>query len=134
MLLRCIGIGFARSNTPKSIMFLLPWPYARFSKIAIRVYLAVSISNVRCHGNHNGKCEARNSHRFHGLVSSDRFPRSCTVKPFCWTRSMSKRITEKVATDAIGQAIGRENSPSDGALALHDDQSRPVHLHTPMPP
>ena len=37
-------------------------------------------------------------------------------------RSMSERITEKVAIDAIGQAVGREGPPGDGGLVFHDDQ------------
>lgn len=37
-------------------------------------------------------------------------------------RSMSERITEKVAIDAIGQAVGREGPPDDGSLVFHDDQ------------
>ena len=36
--------------------------------------------------------------------------------------SMSERITEKVAIDAIGQAVGREGPPDDGGLVFHDDQ------------
>lgn len=36
--------------------------------------------------------------------------------------SMSDRITEKLAIDAIEQAIGREDPPSDGSLVFHDDQ------------
>ncbi len=36
--------------------------------------------------------------------------------------SMSNRITEKIAIDAIEQAIGRENPPDDGSLVFHDDQ------------
>lgn len=36
--------------------------------------------------------------------------------------SMSERITEKVAIDAIAQAVGREDPPDDGGLVLHDDQ------------
>lgn len=36
--------------------------------------------------------------------------------------SMSERITEKVAIDAIEQAVGRENPPEDGSLIFHDDQ------------
>lgn len=36
--------------------------------------------------------------------------------------SMSERITEKVAIDAIGQAVGREGPPDDGSLVFHDDQ------------
>ena len=35
-------------------------------------------------------------------------------------RSMSERITEKVAIDAIGQAVGREGPPEDGGLVFHD--------------
>lgn len=37
-------------------------------------------------------------------------------------RSMSDRIAEKVAVDAIGQAVGREGPPGDGGLVFHDDQ------------
>ena len=37
-------------------------------------------------------------------------------------RSMSERITEKVAIDAIEQAVGREGPPDDGGLVFHDDQ------------
>lgn len=36
--------------------------------------------------------------------------------------SMSERITEKVAIDAIEQAVGREGPPDDGGLVFHDDQ------------
>ena len=36
--------------------------------------------------------------------------------------SMSERITEKVAIDAIEQAVGREDPPDDGGLVFHDDQ------------
>ena len=36
--------------------------------------------------------------------------------------SMSDRITEKVAIDAIEQAVGREGPPDDGSLVFHDDQ------------
>lgn len=36
--------------------------------------------------------------------------------------SMSERITEKLAIDAIEQAIGREDLPDDGSLVFHDDQ------------
>ena len=36
--------------------------------------------------------------------------------------SMSGRITEKVAIDAIGQAVGREGPPDDGSLVSHDGQ------------
>ena len=37
-------------------------------------------------------------------------------------RSMPGRITEKVAIDAIGQAVGREGPPDDGNLVFHDGQ------------
>lgn len=37
-------------------------------------------------------------------------------------RSMSERITEKVAIDAIEQAVGREDPPDDGGLVFHDGQ------------
>ena len=37
-------------------------------------------------------------------------------------RSMSERITGKVAIDAIGRAVGGEGPPDDGSLAFHDDQ------------
>lgn len=37
-------------------------------------------------------------------------------------RSMSERITEKVAVDAIEQAVGREDPPDDGNLVFHDGQ------------
>ncbi len=36
--------------------------------------------------------------------------------------SMSERITEKVAIDAIEQAVGREGPPDDGSPIFHDDQ------------
>ena len=36
--------------------------------------------------------------------------------------SMSERITEKVAIDAMEQAVGREDPPDDGSLVFHDDQ------------
>ena len=37
-------------------------------------------------------------------------------------RSMSERITGKVAIDAIGRAVGREDPPDDGSLVFHDGQ------------
>ena len=37
-------------------------------------------------------------------------------------RSMSERIAERVAIDAMGQAVGREGPPDDGSLVFHDDQ------------
>ena len=36
--------------------------------------------------------------------------------------SMSERIAEKVAIDAIGQAVGREGPPDDDGLVFHDGQ------------
>lgn len=36
--------------------------------------------------------------------------------------SMSSRITEKLAIDALDQAVGRENPPNDYSLVFHDDQ------------
>ena len=36
--------------------------------------------------------------------------------------SMSGRITEKLAIDALEQAVGREDPPDDFSLAFHDDQ------------
>ena len=36
--------------------------------------------------------------------------------------SMSGRITEKAAIDAIGRAVGREGPPDDGGLVFHDGQ------------
>ena len=36
--------------------------------------------------------------------------------------SMSDRITEKLAIDALEQAVGREDPPSDYSLVFHDDQ------------
>ena len=36
--------------------------------------------------------------------------------------SMSEHITEKVAIDAIEQAVGREGPPDDGSLVFHGDQ------------
>ena len=37
-------------------------------------------------------------------------------------RSVSERITGKVAIDAIGRAVGGEGPPDDGSLAFHGDQ------------
>lgn len=37
-------------------------------------------------------------------------------------RSMSERITERVAIDAMGQAVSREGPPDDGSLVFHDGQ------------
>ena len=46
----------------------------------------------------------------------DAFPRKAVG------RSMSERITERVAIDAIEQAVGREGPPDGGGLAFHDGQ------------
>lgn len=35
---------------------------------------------------------------------------------------VSDRIAERLATGALGQAVGRENPPDDHALVFHDDQ------------
>ena len=37
-------------------------------------------------------------------------------------RSMPGRVTEKVAIDAMGQAVGGEGPPDDGGLVFHDGQ------------
>lgn len=36
--------------------------------------------------------------------------------------SMSDRIIEKVAVDAMEQAVSRENPPDDGSFVFHNDQ------------
>ena len=36
--------------------------------------------------------------------------------------SMSGRVTEKAAIDAMGQAVGREGPPDGGGLVFHDGQ------------
>lgn len=36
--------------------------------------------------------------------------------------SMSDRITEKLAIDALAQAVGREGPPDDFSLVFHDDR------------
>lgn len=36
--------------------------------------------------------------------------------------SMSGRMTEKLVTDALGQAVGRESPPGDFSLVFHDNQ------------
>ena len=36
--------------------------------------------------------------------------------------SMSDRVTERLATDALGQAVGREGPPGDYSPVFHDDQ------------
>lgn len=41
--------------------------------------------------------------------------------------SVSERITEKVAIDAMEQAVGREGPPDDGSLVFHES-GRAVHL------
>ena len=35
---------------------------------------------------------------------------------------MSGRMTEKLVTDALGQAVGRESPPGDFSLVFHDGQ------------
>ena len=35
---------------------------------------------------------------------------------------MRRGITEKLATDALNQAVGRESPPTDYSLVFHDDQ------------
>lgn len=45
---------------------------------------------------------------------------ACHRKVVGW--SMSERITEKLAIDALEQAVGREDPPSDFSLVFHDDQ------------
>lgn len=35
---------------------------------------------------------------------------------------MSERMTEKLVTDALEQAVGRESPPDDLSLVFHDDQ------------
>ena len=35
---------------------------------------------------------------------------------------MSERMTEKLVTDALEQAVGRESPPDDFSLVFHDDQ------------
>lgn len=35
---------------------------------------------------------------------------------------MSERTTEKLVTDALGQAVGRESPPGDFSLVFHDNQ------------
>ena len=46
----------------------------------------------------------------------DAFPRKAVGRP------MPERITEKLAIDAIDQAVGRGNPPNDGRLVFHNDQ------------
>lgn len=54
--------------------------------------------------------------RLHLAAAIDAFSRKAAGRP------MSERIVEKVAIDAIGQAVGREGPPGDGGLVFHDDQ------------
>lgn len=37
-------------------------------------------------------------------------------------RSMSERMAERLVTDALGQAVGREGPPDDCSLVFHDDR------------
>ena len=61
-------------------------------------------------------CMPASEGRFYLAAVIDAFSRKAVG------RSMSERITEKVAIDAIGQAVGREGPPDDGSLVFHDDQ------------
>ena len=54
--------------------------------------------------------------RLHLAAAIDAFSR----KAVGW--SMPGRIAEKVAIDAMEQAVGREGPPDDGGLVFHDDQ------------
>ena len=61
-------------------------------------------------------CMSASEGRLHLATAIDAFSR----KAVGW--SMSGRIAEKAAIDAIGQAVGREGPPDDGGLVFHDDQ------------
>ena len=61
-------------------------------------------------------CMPASEGRLHLAAAIDAFSR----KAAGW--SMSGRIAEKAAIDAIGQAVGREGPPDDGSLVSHDDQ------------
>lgn len=52
-------------------------------------------------------------------------------KVVCWP--MSERITEKVAIDAIGQAVGREGPPDDFSPTSDLHSSRATGSHDPAP-
>ena len=60
-------------------------------------------------------CMPTREGRLHLAAVIDAFPRKAVG------RSMSGRVTEKAAIDAIGQAVGREGPPDDGSLVFHDD-------------
>lgn len=61
-------------------------------------------------------CMPASEGRLHLAAAIDAFSRKAVG------RSMSGRIAEKVAIDAIGRAVGREGPPDDGGLVFHDDQ------------
>ena len=61
-------------------------------------------------------CMPASEGRLHLAAAIDAFSR----KAAGW--SMSGRIAEKAAIDAIGQAVGREDPPDDGSLVFHDGQ------------
>ena len=61
-------------------------------------------------------CMPTREGRLYLAAATGAFPR----KAVSW--SMSGRITEKVAIDAIGRAVGGEGPPDDGGLVFHDDQ------------
>ena len=61
-------------------------------------------------------CMPASEGRLHLAAAIDAFSR----KAAGW--SMSGRIAEKAAIDAIGQAVGREGPPDDGGLVFHDGQ------------
>lgn len=61
-------------------------------------------------------CMPAREGRLYLTAATGAFPRKAAG------RSMSGRITGKVAIDAIGRAVGGEGPPDDGGLAFHDDQ------------
>ena len=61
-------------------------------------------------------CMPASEGRLYLAAAIDAFSRKAVGRP------MSERITEKVAIDAIEQAVGREGPPDDGSLVFHDDQ------------
>lgn len=61
-------------------------------------------------------CMPASEGRLYLAAAIDTFSRKAVGRP------MSERITEKVAIDAIGQAVGREGPPGDDGIVFHDDQ------------
>ena len=61
-------------------------------------------------------CMPASEGRLYLAAAIDAFSRKAVGRP------MSERITEKVAIDAIGQAVGREGPPGDDGIVFHDDQ------------